>query len=148
MSSKSLPKRVRFFIADDIRVEGQKPMIIGFFPNDHVGMNIPADTPEPTSKNPVALQSLAILVSLIDIAGAYKAKISLYQPNGSAIFENSDLGEIIPSGEGLLKSGVVNLVAKFMPFPVPEFGLYRFEISLGRKKYQYEFRIARHQLIK
>lgn len=143
MSSKLLPERVRFFIADDIRVEGQKPMIIGFFPNDHVGVNIPADMPDPTSEKPVALQSLAILVSLIGIAGAYKAKISLYQPDGSAIFENSDLGEIKPNDELQLKSGVVNFVAKFMPFPVPEFGLYSFEIFLGRKKYKYEFRIGR-----
>lgn len=148
MSTKSLPERVRFFIADDIRAEGQKPMIIGFFPDDHVGVNIPANMPEPTSETPVVLQSLAILASIIGCTGAYKAKISLYLPDGSAIFENSDLGEIQPNGGGQGKSGVINFIAKFMPFHVPQFGQYKFVISLGRKKYNYEFRIGKSQLAK
>lgn len=138
MSSKSYPKRVRFFIADDIRNEGFKPMIIGLLTDDIVGIEIPAEQPEPSTEAPIMLQSLAILTTFIDCKGPYKTSISLYQPNGTALFENQD----VDAGQAAGKSNI-NFIAKFMPFGIPEFGLYKFVIKLDRKKYEYKFTINR-----
>jgi len=41
MDMKSYPTRVRFFIADDIRTDGKKPMIIGLLTDDIVDIEIP-----------------------------------------------------------------------------------------------------------
>lgn len=143
MSKKSFPKRVRFFIADDIRAEGKKPMIIGLLTDDLVGIEIPAEHPEPSKEAPVILQSLAILTSFIDCKGPFEAKISLYQPNGTALIEQQKINGGIVDTDPVEGKNNINFIAKFMPFGVAEFGRYKFVIKLDKKAYEYEFEIVR-----
>lgn len=142
MSLKTFPKRVRFFIADDIRTEGPKPMLIGLLVDDAVGLGIPAGQPEPSKESPIMLQSLAILTSFIGCKGTYAAETSLYQPNGTALFEHQKLeGGIKADVEG--GEGNINFIAKFMPFAIPEFGPYKFVFKLDEKVYEYIFTVGR-----
>ena len=141
MNSKSLPKRVRFFIADDIRSDGPKPMIIGLLVDDFVGIEIPAKQPEPTKDAPIMLQSLAILASFIDCNGPFEAETSLYQPDGTALFEHQKLDGGINTDKATGKNNI-NFIAKFMPFGIPQFGPYKFLIKLDDKEYEYSFKIG------
>lgn len=143
MSSKIYPKRVRFLIADDVRAEGLKPIILGLFADDLVVIPIPPDQPDPsTGGTPVLLQSLAILTAFIGGKGSFKMEVSLYQPDGTAIFENKKVEEGISSPTPT-KKGNINFIAKFMPFSIPNFGKYRFVIKLDKKEFTYMFEINR-----
>lgn len=142
MSSKSLPKRVRFFIADDIRSDGTKPMIIGLLTDDFVGIEIPAGQPEPSKESPIMLQSLAILASFIGCKGHFAAETSLYQPDGTALFEHQKLDGGINS-DMVVGKGNINFIAKFMPFGIPQFGQYKFVFKLDEKEYEYNFTVGR-----
>lgn len=142
MSSKSYPKRVKFFIADDIRSDGPKPMIIGLFVDDSVGLVMPAGNPDPTKEAPIMLQSLAILTSFIDCNGSFEAETSLYQPDGTAIFEHQKIEGGINSDNPTGKNNI-NFITKFMPCAIPKFGVYEFSIKLDEKKYDYKFTIGR-----
>lgn len=142
MSSKSYPKRIRFFIADDIRSDGPKPMVIGLLVDDFVGIEMPTDNPDPTTDVPVMLQSLAILASFIDCNGPFEAETSLYQPDGTALFEHKKLEGGINTDKATGKNNI-NFIAKFMPFFIPKFGVYKFSIRLDDKIYDYNFTIGR-----
>lgn len=142
MTSKSLPKRVRFFIADDIRADSRKPMIIGFLPNDFVGIEASEGQPEPSKETPIILQSLAILTAFIDCEGPFDAEISLYTPSGIAILEHQKVDGGINSDQATQKHDI-NFIAKFMPFGIPEFGPYKFVIKLDEQDYEYTFNINR-----
>lgn len=142
MNRKKQPKRVRFFLADDIRSDGPKPLVLGLFVDDMVLLDLPS---EPTQEKPVALQSITILASFIDCSGSFKAETSLYGPDGSAIFEGQEIdGGIETTGETTpLKN--MNLVLRFSPFTVSTLGLYKLDIKLDKKTYSYEFKILRKQ---
>lgn len=142
MSSKLFPNRVRFFIADDIRSEGAKPMLIGFLPDDFVGIELPAEQQEPSKEAPIMLQSLAILTTFIGCKGPFETEISLYQPNGAALFEHQRIDGGVNLEQPAGKKSI-NFIAKFMPFSIPEFGQYRFVIKLDKKEYEYKFEINR-----
>lgn len=142
MSSKSYPKRVRFFIADDIRSDGPKPMIIGLLVDDSVGLKMPAGNLDPTKEAPIVLETLAILTSFIDCNGPFEAETSLYQPDGTALFEHQKLEGGINSDQATGKNNI-NFIAKFMPFAIPKFGVYKFSIKLDEMEYDYKFTIGR-----
>jgi hypothetical protein len=137
---KHQPKRVRFFLADEIRTDDQsKPLIIGLFVDDQVLVNNPL---EPKPEKPIALQSITVLVSLIDCAGRFDAETSLYGPDGAVIFEGRKIegGVTAHDGESVgLKN--MNLILKFSPFMIPSYGDYRLDLKLDKKTYKYEFRI-------
>lgn len=141
---KKYPKKVKFFIADDIRSDSPKPLLIGLFADDVVGLVLPADQPDPTKEQPVAIPGLSILASFIDCNGSFLVKTSLYGPDGNAIFENT----VVDEGVGAKDTdgpSTINFVAKFMRFNVTAFGLYKFVIKLDDKDYPYEFSIVRHK---
>lgn len=145
MPKKKYPARVRFVIADDIRSDSPKPMVLGFFSNDEVGIPLTPDAPDPTKEKPIALQGLAILASFIDCRGSFAVETSLYQPDGSAIFENQKIeGGIVtpPSSD----KATINFIAKFVPFTIPLLGTYKFVIKLDKKEYCYEFSCNRQAL--
>lgn len=142
MDMKSYPTRVRFFIADDIRADGKKPMIIGLLTDDIVGIEIPENHPEPSSANPIILQSLAILISFINCHGPFEAKASLYRPDGAAAFEHHKLDGWITSDAPAIK-GNINFILKFIPFGISQFGQYRFSVTLDDQEYNYDFTVKR-----
>ena len=70
MAKKKYPARVRFFVADDIRVDGPnpKPIVLGLFPDDVVFVGLEKDQVEPSPEKPLVLESLAILAAFIDLS--------------------------------------------------------------------------------
>ncbi|WP_442497894.1 DUF6941 family protein [Methylobacter sp. sgz302048] len=143
MKSKKLPESVKFFIADDIRSEGTKPMIIGLFSDDTVGIEMPKSQMNPSKDAPIRLQQgIAILASFIDCEGPFETEVSLYQPNGTALFEHNKIDGGINSDKKR-KKGSINFISKFVPFDIPEFGQYKYVIKLDDKEYEYKFKIER-----
>lgn len=142
MSKKIFPERVRFLIADDIRAEGQKPMIIGLLVDDFVGVVIPSEHPDPSKEAPIMLQSLAILTSFIGCKGPFESNISLYLPDGTTLMDHQKVDGGINSDQAAGKNSI-NFVAKFMPFSIPEFGQYKFVITLDEREYEYKFNVDR-----
>ena len=142
MIAKSFPERIRFFLAEDVRAETTKPMIIGLFLDDIIVIEIPAEQPDPSKEAPIVLQSITILSSFIRCKGSFEANISLYQPNGTAIFEHQKIDGGVESDQSEGMSNI-NFIAKFMPFSIFEFGQYRFVIKLDEQEYVYMFGINR-----
>jgi len=144
MRKKKFPTRVRFFIADDVRMDGAKPMLIGFFPDDLVLVPMDAKDPEPSHESKIGLQGLTILVSFIDCHGHFEVRTSLHEPGGAAIIEKQEVAGGFGTATAPEKANI-NFVAKFMPFLIPSFGKYRFVISLDKKEYPYEFNVTRQE---
>jgi hypothetical protein len=134
---KKYPTRIRFFVADDIRQEGSKPIVLGLFADDVIGI-VPKDG-APTKEKPYALQSLAMMFSLINCAGSFKATFSVQGPDGETIVEG-------PITEGLNAEGKksIHFIAKFVPFLVASYGRYKAVITLDKKAYESEFAVQEH----
>jgi hypothetical protein len=143
MTKNTLPKEVKFFLADDIRAENaSKPMLIGFYPDNIVRASMSNGQPKPTNEAPITFHSLAILVALIDCAGFFDAEISLYQPNGKALLEPKKLDEGLRSTTAMEDKTNIYFIANFMPFTVPEFGIYKFVIKLDGTAYEHKFEVT------
>lgn len=144
MTKKVLPKEVKFFLADDIRAENpSKPMLIGFYPDNIVRALMSNEQPEPTKEAPITFHSLAILVAFIDCAGFYDTEISLYLPNGKALLEPKKLEEGLRSAPSTEDKPNIYFIANFMPFTIPEFGIYKFVIKLDGTAYEHKFEVTR-----
>lgn len=139
MSRKQQPKRVRFFIADDVRTDGLKPLVLGLFVDDQVLLDLLSD---PTKENPIALQGITVLASFIDCNGSFEVEASLYAPDGSAVFEGQKF-DGITAPEGGTPTKNINLILKFSPFTVFLLGTYKLNIKLDKKTYAYEFQVLR-----
>lgn len=139
MSRKKQPKRVRFFIADDVRTDGPKPLVLGLFVDDHILLES-----EPTAEKPITIQGITVLASFIDCNGSFQVETSLYGPDGSPIVERQKIdGGIVISGEGATPMKNINLVFKFSPFTISSLGTYRLDIKLDKKTYSYEFQVLK-----
>lgn len=143
MTSKSLPKDVKFFLADDIRADSSlKPTLFGMYPDNIVRPLMKAGQPVPTIEAPIVLQSLAILVVLVDCKGSFEAEISLFQPNGKALVDSNKLDGGLSSGGETVEKTNINFIANFMPFSIPEFGQYRFVIKLDGQSHEHKFEVS------
>lgn len=146
MSDSKNQKRVRYFIGDDIRSENDKPMIFGLCASDTVQVALTAEQPDPTKEAPIVLPSLAILASFIGYGTGstepINAEASLYLPDGRVVFEHHDLMGGIESAPQANKSDI-NLILKFLPFPIYQLGQYRLVFKLNGTAYEYKFTIDR-----
>lgn len=142
MPKKKLPKQARFFLADDIRQEGPKEMLIGFYPDDRIVVGLRSDQPEPSEETPVVLHGLSIMVAFLDCFGAFESHISLYRPDGSALFDNQQLqGGLLSDKSAGHKN--IYFTARFSPFSITTFGEYRYVVKLDKKEFSYTFYVDR-----
>lgn len=142
MRNKKHPKRIRFFVADDIRIDDkQKPLVLGLFVDDQILVELSSD---PTRESPISLQAITILASLIDCRGQFEVETSLYGPDGSPIFEAQKIdGGVSTSNTDMTSSGNINLILKFSPFTVISLGTYRLDLKIDRKMHSYEFKVIK-----
>lgn len=139
MSRKKQPKRVRFFLADDIRTDGQKPLILGLFADDQILLDAPS---EPTNEKPISIHGITVLASFIDCNGSFDVKTSLYRPDGTPVFEAQKMeGGVTVSQEDETPMKNINLIFRFSPFTVSSLGMYKLDIKLDKKTYSYEFQV-------
>jgi hypothetical protein len=145
MTTKKIVKRVVtknrsvavFFVADDVRLEqGGKPTLLGFFPDGIVQLRLPKGIKPPTTKTPIALQSLAILGCFSNAKRKNKIEIELHAPDGSILYELRD-GQAQSEGDSL------NVVARFAAMPVVGWGIYKVVVRLNNKPYDFSFEIKR-----
>ena len=139
MSRKKQPKRVRFFLADDIRADGPKPLILGLFADDLVLLESPS---EPSNEKPVSIQGITVLASFIDCNGSFDVETSLYKPDGTPVFEALKMDDgvtVTQEGETPMKN--INLIFKFSPFTISSLGTYKLDVKLDKKTYSYEFQV-------
>lgn len=141
MSKKKQPKRVKFYLADDVRTDAPKPLIVGLFVDDQVFIDAPSD---PTIEKPITLQSITVLASFIDCNGKFAVETSLFRPDGLPVFEKQKMDtEVEISQEGPTPMKNINLTLKFSPFTVSLLGTYKLDIKLDKKIYSYEFQVFR-----
>lgn len=135
------PKRARFFLADDIRLESsQKPMMIGFFPNDLMHIILPENI-NPTPESPVGIAGISILVAFFDFHGSLEMKMSLTSPSGEILINEESLGSL-ENGEGG-KDATNNIVIRLAPFIIKVLGKYKLVINILKEVYEYEFDIQK-----
>ena len=141
---KKLKGDVKFFMAEDIRLEGNyKPILIDLFPRDEVTLLAMSDDPlpEPANENPTLLHSLAILANVTGFEGNHELKMDLLDPNNTAIFKDTYLGAI--EAEGHIETNNANFVARFMPFKVTQLGEYKFVLKITDKEFTHKFIIKK-----
>lgn len=136
-NKKIIPKTARFFLADEVRYESNnKPILLGFYPDDVVVVPLPNDEPNPDKDHPLAIEGLTILTTFLEGQGSFQSRIKLIAPNGDTYEGNHT---VIQSE----KLGTMINYTKMNPFPVTDFGKYRFIIALDENEYSYEFEIRR-----
>jgi len=138
---KVKPSLVKFFIADDIRLEGgdsPKPTMLGMYADNVIVVQMPEDQPDPTEEAPIAIEGIAILAAFYGGAGTFDGMVSLKLPSGDPLIVNSPTGPMEAR-----KGSAMLFVAKLHPFRVPEFGLYYFSIALDNTAYDFEFELRR-----
>lgn len=132
------PKNIQFLLADHVRQEeGGKLSLLGFYSGDAVLLKGPLPEEIPEGMEGIALPGLTIVAVVRDGHGSFNSAIHLYGPNGK------ELGEGV-KGHALdkAKDGTANLLVPIQPFPIPEFGMYRVLLELGKHEYEYRFRVG------
>jgi hypothetical protein len=145
MKSELKQPAVKFFIADDIRLDSPKPMIIGLLVDDVVGIALPAEHAGPSVDSQIALASLAILASFIGTGRVATSEVSLYAPDKKAIFENQkiEIGSKNSSSSQETSNTNNNILIKLAPFGISAFGEYKLIVKLNGTSYSYIFHIKR-----
>lgn len=136
-NKKIIPQTARFFLTDEVRYESNnKPILLGFYPDDVVVVPLPDDEPNPDKDHPLAIEGLTILTAFFEGQGSFQSRVKLTAPNG----------EFFESNHTVIQSEMLGTMinyTKMNPFPVIDFGKYRFTIALDDKEYDYEFEIRR-----
>lgn len=132
----------QFYLADDFRIEvGRKVTAIGLYPDQKVLVNMPDDASNPTTTAPAAIESLSILVSVTGLAGTFRSRLELIAPNGKPILRAPE-----HDIEFNRDSESVNLISRFRPLLIPEFGKYQLLIVIDKYQHTFEFELTRGRL--
>lgn len=138
MPEKILPTTAKFFVADEIRTDGNaaKPTLFGLYTDDVIVVLAPEEAPDPSDEKPATLEGIAIL-SAFDIAlGAFEGEITVRRPDGTEIYNAK--GELKAEKEGPLL-----FVAKFQPFIVQQLGQYTYSIKIDDRVFEHTFEVRR-----
>ncbi|GAB3489069.1 hypothetical protein GCM10027399_04580 [Curvibacter fontanus] len=126
---------IRFFCADDIRIDGDgKPMLIGFYSDNVIVVNAPKDV-KPTRESPLGLASLTFMFTISAPTGKHRAEISF------------ELGGQLKGGVQVKEFEIAkqktsyNVIAKAQPFPVLAFGKQPIHIEVDGHKFTEEIEI-------
>lgn len=132
------PKEIQFLIADHVRQEeGGKLSLLGFYSGDAVLLKGPLPAEIPEGVGGIALPGLTIVAVVRDGQGSFDSTFHLYSPDGR------ELGQGV-KGQKLdkAKGGAASLIVPIQPFPIPEFGIYRARLQLGKHEYEFQFKVG------
>lgn len=131
--------KTTFFVADDIQtLSDNKVMLVGLYPDSTLLI-------EPLRPvRPDQLTVLARLCMLVHVdhlpKGVTHVQPELKLPSGTPAPGISAIKLKSP------KDGqAANLLCRFQPFPVPEFGRYTLEIQIGKERVVHEFFVRENQ---
>jgi len=127
--SNTYPNEVCFLLANDSIQEADtnKITLVGFYAGDDIVIK-----DESPGK---LLGQIVIIAKLRGGSGQYKGKLKLIGPEGELIFEDNNKSLNKKEGENLI------IGIKISPFPVKEFGHYKYTVLLDDKEYCYDFEI-------
>lgn len=127
---------VRFFVADDIRLDADgKPMLIGLFPDNRVGVKAPASL-IPTEKAPIHLSALTFMFTISAPPGGHEAAIKL-ELGGKGVEAKVVLNKFTTSEE----NRSFNLIARAQPLPVFGFGRKKVQLIVDGHDFSEYFEI-------
>lgn len=124
--------RIKFLVADEIKENGEKPTVIGLYPDDVVAIS-PTEASEEELRN-TELPQLSFLISVGSVPKLDSTfKVHFEEPSGQ-VSPSFDLGT---SGSDLEKNTTIALVAK--PFFVTSLGTYHVHFHVNDEKFTFPF---------
>lgn len=130
--------KVRFFVSDDIRTDTDgKPMLIGFYSDNIVGLKVPADI-TPTSSKPLGIAGLTFMFTISAPPGDHLATISIELSDGKA-----SAREIENRFQTTTEKSSYNIIAKSQPFPVFAFGTQNVKLVVDGHEFNETFELRR-----
>jgi hypothetical protein len=127
---KRLPNRVKFLLSDDIREETHGKMtVVGLYADDKIFV---AQSALP--QGVVTVMNLALTCMMFGGAGSFPLKAQITGPAGQTIANITGTQDFVPGAIG-------TLVLRGSPVVLPQFGAYRFELTLQRKVFSYSFEV-------
>ena len=144
MLTKSLLKEtdeteVRFYLAEDFREEKDgKVTAISLFTDPNVWLNMPADHPNPTKRNPAGLHSLSFLFNVTKAPQGALVSIDLKGPDSTkSVFKDQPM----PSHSPTTKSA--NFIVRMMPCVITSLGDRTFTVTVNKREFHFGFSIDR-----
>lgn len=125
--------KTTFFVADDIQtLSDNKVILVGLYP-DATLLIEPLRAVRPDQQTVLARLCMLVHVDRLP-KGVTQVHPTLTLPSGSPAPAISAIKLKSP------KDGhAANLLCRFQPFPVPEFGRYALEIQIGKERVVHEF---------
>lgn len=134
------PTRQKFYLADDIKANQPKPLIVGLYPDDRIIVNIEPGALPPSTERPGQIPDLAIMATFLDCSGQYLVNAKLIGPNGYVYLDTEQKHSYEIKSENQENTNI-NVNLNFRPFPIFSPGKYTLKIELDRFKYDYEFEV-------
>ena len=129
--------KIKFLVAEEFRIESKGTQIgIGIYADD-VLLSSEQSSENGAPVNPLAIEKLSFLCNIAEMPDdVYNLSGVIFSPSGAQHGARFELGrvQITP-----LKSATVILAAH--PFTVPEFGEYRFDLSVNEVVTSHAFHI-------
>lgn len=133
--------KVRFFVSDDIRTDNDgKPMLIGFYPDNIVGLKVPADV-TPTSSKPLGIAGLTFMFTISAPPGEHEATLSIEFSD-----EKVSARKIENRFQTTSKKSSYNIIAKSQPFPVFAFGTQNLKLVVDGHEFNETFELRRFDI--
>lgn len=130
--------KIRFFVADDIRVENDsKPMLIGFYSDNVVGLIVPKDV-APSKTKPLGLSGLSVMFTISAPIGDHVADLQ-FKISGSTTAGKLATQQFQITAD---KSSF-NLIGRMQPFPVFEFGSQQLTLVVDGHEFVESFTFKR-----
>lgn len=131
---------VRMFIADDIRAEiDGKVSLIGLYPDSVLLVQMPADVPDPTREEPIALRSFGFLFNIQGLGRP--VEVSIHAEIGDTRQPFMRPQTFAPASP----DQSFNLLGTVSPFLVSAFGTKHIVVSIGdlpEQRFTFEIRRA------
>lgn len=136
--------RVRIYVADEFRQEQSgKVAALGLYSDNVLVLNVPESLPGPTKEQPIALDTLCVLVSIAGLKGSHQVGIALLDEQGQHMAGPFNSRAVdFPSEES-----AGQLITRFRPLFVSSFGVKRFVVTIDEQEHSIDIEVRRGALV-
>lgn len=132
------PKNIQFLLADAVRQEqGGKLTVLGLYSGDSVLLKDTLPKEVPDGMEGLALSGLTVVALVRDGQGAFDCTLQLFAPGGKALGKGVSKLKVDKQ-----KEASTSLIFPIEPFPIPDFGIYRIVLQLGKHEYEFKFKVV------
>lgn len=130
----------RFFVADDIRTESSgKQILIGFYPDSVLVMEVPPGAPLPSTETPLGTEGIALLFSINGSPGTYAFKV----------IGNAGLEAEVEMAKGSFvltaEKDSANIIVRLRPFTTASFGKKPVAMEVNGVRHNFHYEIRRRE---